>query len=822
MERVRETGEKIIKAAAVGAAVLLFAVFFWLFLQGFAFYEDAEFLYSFAKVPERAVLCGLAVLFFVILYPAVGKWLSRCSFRTLRIVEIVLTTGMLAVQCYFLFYVRSYYKWDSGFVIGGAASLAETGSVAEEAFYYLSVYPNQNTFVLITSTLVKLGNLFGIGAGERSLLFNLFNTLCLDASVFLTMKILKKWKRNLQEWELCRIFLMFLCNPFLYLGVSYYYTITLSLPLTMGFLYLLLSIWETESDESGEKSGKIGTEDGEKSGITGTGDGEKRKSGGYGKAVFAGALLGIGYELRATAVIPGIAVIAVGIWRLTAKRKKTDQSGETEQSEETGQSRVTEQGGTTEQSGKEGERGRMAARLAVILLSACMFAAGLNAVQKAYVGIDTEDTAFPTSHWLMMSLTMPGGHNGEDEAYTASFATKEEKKEAVSARMAEKLEAMSASDYLTLVKTKISNTFGTGMNGYPVFLADALRTDGLYEAVFGGHKDFVILWHQGYYLFLLLGILLYILRWGYDCIRKKETDFYGFVLLLILLGAVLFYVLWEASGQYSVPFMMIMEALCFAGLAALKNTAGEDAGERTKMNTETVCSASAYCAFAAAAAVALWGAARYGQFTQTPKEQSHPVAVQILANTSLPVDDGQELVQTLQLTQPFNRLIVQWRNPAQEASTAVYRIQLRECGGAVVFETEIDAAGTGYNGAGIYDFETVDPSWQDYEIAAEKISGMPSDDLEFVVYDMYGYTPYSAGELSLREADKRADEKADKKSNEKQTLTASLLFSVSEETTESYTTPRKYVIFMSLLFLIFLFMGFWCKLRVVSGIREES
>lgn len=782
MERVRETGEKIIKAAAVGAMALLFVVFFLLFLQGFTFYEDAELLYSFAKVPELAVLCGLAVLFFVILYAALGKWLSACRIKTIRIVEAVSAAVMLALQCYFLFYVRSYYKWDSGFVIGGAASLAETGSVAEEAFYYLSVYPNQNTFVLITAVLVKLGNLFGIGAGVRSLLFNTFNTVCLDVSVFLTLKLLQKWKKNLRDWEICRIFLLFLCNPFLYLGVSYYYTVTLSLPLSMGFLYLLLSIWEPEGgkeQENGESGGK-------------------KTCAGYGKAVFAGALLGIGYELRATAVILGIAALAAGIWKLAAQKETVARDGNTTRRETVARDE------NPARDRKEGKR--QAAQLAVLLLCAWMFGAGLNAAQKAYVGIDTEDTAFPASHWLMMSLTMPGGHNGEDEAYTASFATKEEKEEAVSARMKEKLEAMSRADYLTLVKTKISNTFGTGTNGYPVFLADALRTDGVYEAVFGAHKDFVILWHQGYYLFLLLGILLYILRWGYACIRKKETDFYGFTLLLILFGAVLFYVLWEASPQYSIPFMMMMEALCFAGLLPVQNTE-ESAGQKGKMQKRHC--VTAYCAFAAAAVVALWGIARYRQVTQTPGEQPHPVATQILANTSCPVDDGEELVQTIRLTQPFNRLIVQWRNPAQEESTAVYRLQLRESGGTVVFETEIHAAGTGYNGAGIYDFETVDPAEGDYEIAMGKISGMPSDDLEFVVYDMYGYTPYSDGELSLA------------KEGEKRILTASLLFSVSEEKTESYTTPQKYVIFISLLFLIFLFMGFWCKLKVVSVAGEE-
>ncbi|MGN0132015.1 MAG: hypothetical protein ACI4AA_06220 [Lachnospiraceae bacterium] len=760
MERVWKTGEKMIKAVAMGIMALLFVVLFWLFLQGFTFYEAADFLYSFAKVPELALLCGLAVLFFVILYVASGKWFSLCGAGTLRVIKAMVILGMLTVQCYFLFYVRSYYKWDSGFVIGGAASLAETGSVAEEALYYLSVYPNQNTFVLITSALVRLGNLFGIGSGERPLLFNVFNTICLDLSLFLTLRIIKKWKKELRDWEICRILLMFACNPFLYLGVSYYYTITLSLPLTMGFLYLLLCLWNAKGEE------------------------KDNKKNGYLKAVMAGVLLGAGYELRATAVILGIAALVTGVWKLFAQKKSRREPEERKQ------------------------QGRMAVQLAVVMFSALIFASGLSTVQKAYIGIDTTDTAFPTTHWLMMSLTLPGSHNGEDEAYTASFGTKEEKEAAVAARLWEKLEDMSVSDYVRLVKTKIRNTFGTGMNGYPVFLADALRTDGVYEAVFGGHKDFVILWHQGYYLFLLLGILIYMVRWGYDCVQQKETDFYGFTLLLILFGAVLFYALWEASEQYSVPFMMIMEMLCFAGLTVSQKAQDENDDWEEKIRKKAQKAASR-CAFAATAVIAVWGIARYKQVTEVNVEQSHPVAVQILANTSYPVDDGQKLVQTLKLTQPFNRLIIQWRNPAQETSTAIYRLRLREKSGKVVFEAEIDAAGTGYNGAGIYDFETVVPEQHDYELQVEKISGIPSDDLEFVIYDMYGYTPYSAGELSLCQSD------------EKQIMEASMLFSVSEETIKSYTTGTKYVIFISVLFLIFLFAGFWCKLRVVSFDGEE-
>lgn len=292
MEKACTMGKKTIRGFAIFAMVLLFCIILWLFCSGFLFYEDAAFLYAVERPIGLFCLCGVAVFFFVMLFIVSGSLFSKCGKTSLRIIYLGMTACMVFVQCYFLFYVRSCYKWDSGFVIGGAASLAETGSVAEEAFYYLSVYPNQNTFVLVTAMLVKLGNLLGIGIADRPLLFNLFNTLCMDAALFLVIPIIKKCRKNLEEWQLCRLWLFLLLNPFLYLGVSYYYTITLSLPLTQGFLYWMLSI-----PEEGEKSGRM-----------------------WRQLVPAGILLGVGYELRATAIIFAIAILASGLWYLYKRR----------------------------------------------------------------------------------------------------------------------------------------------------------------------------------------------------------------------------------------------------------------------------------------------------------------------------------------------------------------------------------------------------------------------------------------------------------------------------------------------------------------------
>lgn len=506
----------------------------------------------------------------------------------------------------------------------------------------------------------------------------------------------------------------------------------------------------------------------------------------------AGILLGIGYELRATAIIFAIGALAVGIWMLIEGQCK--------------------------------KRGSLAAALCIMMVTALLTASGLSSFQKNYVGIDTEDTAFPTSHWIMMSLTMPGGHNGEDEAFTASFPTREQKEEAVKARIKEKLDAMSAGDYLLLVKTKIKNTFGTGMNGYTTFLADALRTDGIYEGVFGSHRDIAVLWHQGYYLFVMFGILLALGRFIYGFLKGKEIDFYVFLQALILFGAILFYVLWEASEQYSVPFMMLMCSLGLTGYLDLSREACSPQNEEGNQ-TEGEITGKQRCqkkqqspkwqgtllsglSFGAAAFVLIFGIYRYEEVTAVSGSWSHPVAVQILANRSYPVDDGARLVQRLALAESFNHLVIQWRNPAQENSTAVYKVSLREEGSQnIVFEEEIRAAGTPYNGAGIYDFEEVIPEETAYELWVEKTEGNPEDDLEFVVYDMYGYQPYAAGNLYSEENGKTEE------------MTASLLFLVSREYQGSYTGKIYYMIFISVLFLIFLFTGFWCKLRVVSFYR---
>lgn len=803
---VKTVTEKVIRVSAIVIMAVLFVVLFFLFVNGFDSYSDAGFIYSFANKAERIFLAGFALLFFGFLFHIVGLFLKKCTQKSIKCINLGMWIVFIMIQAFFLFYIRSYYKWDSGFVIGAAASLAEQNSVAEEAYYYLSVYPNQNLFVFLTAVLVHLANFFNIPVADRPLLFNTFNTILMDLSLILLISILKKFHkeslfgkkiRSEQEREalLCRMRFLLFCNPFLYLGVSYYYTITLSWIFTMGFLVLLF-----DEKETTEKERKI-------------------------KEVIAGLLLGIGYELRATAIIFAIAALILVIIRLL--------TGET-------------------------KKKRLAAKAILIALVAVLSSQLMHASTEKFVGIDTTNTAFPTTHWIMMSLTPPGGHNAEDEEFTASFATKEEKKAAVSERMREKLQTMGIKGYAELVLIKVKRTFGDGMNGYTTFLADGYKTGKLYDALFGNHKDLFILWHQGYYLFLMLGILISVvgmLKAGcnkdvFHVSQYREL----FYFLLVLLGAILFYVLWEASEQYSVPFMPIMLFLGLSGMQMMEDRCFgqsdmqmkedgcfgqsdmqkkedgcigqfaiqmEDDGCIKKENNILFGQSKQENAFrnrnrclwilglSAAFAFAAWSICRYSVFVNQPFHQSQTVATQILANEPFWVDDGETLIQNLTLDGSCNHLVIQWRNPLGEENDSVYEIVFGSRDGQeIYFKEQIVAAQSGYNGAGIYDFETVTPK-KETVISIKKVAGSPDSDLQFVRYHMYGYTPYPGGSLEIV------------RDSETTKTDSSLLFLLSNETEKSYATPTGYIFFVTCLFLIFLFMGICCKLEVMGFFQNE-
>lgn len=707
--RESERPGKAIEYLMLAGNLFLGLVVLELILHGLVDYEEASFLFQTQKKPVLALLCLLMTVFLLLVFSTFGRLAAKLTLRTAKIASVVFLLLAFGLQIYMLFYYRSSYLFDNAFVTGGASALAMDGQVAKEAVYYLSAYPNQNAYAVLTSVLWKLGMAVGISRAAMPLLLNCVNLVFLDTAVVLFLLTVCAYKKQ-TPGSFVRILFLMLCNPFLYIGVSYYYTITLSMPFVMGILYLYVRFLRKK-----EKHSLV-------------------------VLILLGLVAALGYLLRATTMIPFIAVFACLLFFRQLQK-----------------------------------RDLLAIFIAVLAI------AGISAGNRQYIGLDTKDTAFPLTHWVMMSMTSPGSHNEADETYTASFPTAAEKKAADRERLVEKLQEMTAGDLLALAHAKIENTWGRGSNGYPVYLENCLRTDGLYPYLFGDHKDFVILYHQGYYLCLLLGIFYDLLQ----TVRKRQWSSYVFQ--LTFLGAVLFYLLWETGSQYSLPFLFVLQFLAGNGMQQWEEDRAEPAGGKT-------CKLQRITCVVLLAGLLVFAIGNYSVFTGQTQEYTHPVVAQLLANEELPIGN-EELLQTFETAQPFDRVIFQWRND-DSSSDAVYEAVLTSAAG-VIIEEEIAGAGQPYNGATVLSFPAVTPDGkQTYTLSIRKKSG--TDEIRFVTYSMGYYDAYAGGTLTLGG----------------QELTKDLLLSVSRTETRVYTTVKRYCAFMAF------FMAALAVLSVLAG-REE-
>ena len=246
-----------------------------------------------------------------------------------------------------------------------------------------------------------------------------------------------------------------------------------------------------------------------------------------------------------------------------------------------------------------------------------------------------------------------------------------------------------------------------------------------------------------------------------------RTDDYGlYCLALTLFGAFLFYVVWESSPQYSIPFMGLMSVLAFAGV-------GEPVSiQKTVQNRFVEIAIPVFMLF-----LLIYGIFRYPLYVQTTQHFSKLSADQLMATDKLEVNDEAPLYQPIDLNMPCNQLVFQWRN-YQENNNAVYQVDFLENRKAIQTEY-IDASESDYQGFGIFSFDTIIPDDEmEYAIQIQKISGDKDCNLNFLVYDMYGYNPYPGGSIQ---------------SVSKKDRDAALMFELSLEYEGKYISQKKYI-----------------------------
>lgn len=202
--------------------------------------------------------------------------------------------------------------------------------------------------------------------------------------------------------------------------------------------------------------------------------------------------------------------------------------------------------------------------ISVITLICLIFGEALLFKYKCdYVDrIDNERFGF--YHYLMMSMSTQGGFYTRDVEYTASFKTKEEKKEADIARLKEKMQNFNTpKKFLKLVTSKQVQLWGVGTFYIPQLLYEGRIRKGVIQSLVYGDK------RAGFmYFSQVQRILMIVLIWLSIFYRDKSylNKSINTILRLATLGFIIFFTFWEVAPRYIIHFLPIFIVLQIFGL----------------------------------------------------------------------------------------------------------------------------------------------------------------------------------------------------------------------------------------------------------------
>ncbi len=178
--------------------------------------------------------------------------------------------------------------------------------------------------------------------------------------------------------------------------------------------------------------------------------------------------------------------------------------------------------------------------------------------------------AFPLTHWIMMGLKGVGGYNDQDVNFTLSYKGKEKREEANIQEIQNRLKKMmKEKKLLSFYTQKAIYTWGDGT----YFAPAKLEREPLYSYKI---KDYFLYSNHGknkfyhavaqtQHIFMLLFIILGLIFSSY--LDKRQRDL-QILLNIIIFGAFLFLLLWEARSRYLVNFIPILLLSCYLGMVA--------------------------------------------------------------------------------------------------------------------------------------------------------------------------------------------------------------------------------------------------------------
>lgn len=296
-------------------------------------------------------------------------------------------------------------------------------------------------------------------------------------------------------------------------------------------------------------------------------------------------------------------------------------------------------------------------------------------IESKFVKFDYEDTATPWSHYVMMGLGDDGSYSTEDVNFTKSFDTKEERVEANLKEALKRIKEHNLSGLLNLISNKIEIVWSDGTSKYIDISTESENYNKLYKYIIGSKRDGFVLYTQIYritiLLFTLISTLLYL--------KNPKLEF-NYIIYLTLLGAMIFYILWEANRTYAVCFIPLLMCLATYGINGFANKK-ESCINKNYNKT--------FIVIIALTTILL--ISNYNHFTKTNNYIDKEISIkqtEYTVNYITRVYGNTEVSQVFNTNKAFNTIEIRLRNP-RKATGINYHIDLLNKDGNIIYQTII-------------------------------------------------------------------------------------------------------------------------------------
>lgn len=462
----------------------------------------------------------LSAVFLVIIF----QWLYKKMKDTGRKATLILFCCIVAMQVLFLVFVsHPMIISDAARVQNEALNMVKwnNGRMDMENSY-VQHYTNNHFVIILFYYFYKVLELTGVSAVWIPAI--LLNMACIDLGIYITYRTAKRLKgvgcANL-------VLVFFLLSPTTYAWITTAYTNTFSFPFVMAILYLCLWL----------RGGKLNVKN-------------------VIKCILLGFITVLGYYVRPTTVLPIIAMVLFSAVKFFAQPVLVQRK----------EMRMLnpEWNLTKKVSGKR----NTIIKAGIVLLSCVVTWAGCQLLMNRHIDRDKITNQFPVEHWIMMGLNerTGGGYAGEDVDYTDSFEGVEEKKKADIARIKERVTEMGPAGIALQAFVKMSRVWAMGDDDSLQKSTYAHDFPILYERVMGENNGWFLVYMQAYRMATFLLLFFSVLRQ----LRQGECHEL-FLYTLTFLGAVLFFLIWEANIKYNICFMGVCFLLMADGAQTLRH-----------------------------------------------------------------------------------------------------------------------------------------------------------------------------------------------------------------------------------------------------------